>query len=129
MRTICALTCVFICVATGIAANAQTLTDNQLSDIRFDQKLGAQISLEEEFAAPPVSARPGVYWFWVDGNVTREGITADLESMKRVGLGAALLFDVSEEIPKGPVRFGARVAPTSQLPIMDMCSPKAGSIT
>src|SRR5438477_7538403 len=49
MRTICALTCVFIRVATAIAANAQTLTDNQLSDIRFDQKLGAQISLDLPF--------------------------------------------------------------------------------
>jgi hypothetical protein len=39
--------------------------------------------LAKGFAAPPQSARPWVYWFWLDGNVTREGITADLEAMRR----------------------------------------------
>src|SRR4051812_37136737 len=32
---------------------------------------GQEISLDEGFARPPASARPCVYWFWVDGNVTR----------------------------------------------------------
>src|SRR5712671_5414265 len=62
-------------------------------------------TLDQGFSNPPDSARPCVYWFWVDGNVTREGITADLEAMRRVGLGGALLFDVTQEIPRGPVRF------------------------
>jgi len=34
------------------------------------------------------SARPWVYWFWLNGNITRAGITADLEAMKRVGSAA-----------------------------------------
>jgi len=63
--------------------------------------------LESGFINPPNSARPGVYWFWVDGNVSREGITADLNAMKGVGIGAVLLMDVSQQIPSGPVRFGS----------------------
>ena len=43
--------------------------------------------IESEFLAPPDSARPWVYWFFMDGNLSREGITADLEAMKRVGPG------------------------------------------
>jgi hypothetical protein len=35
--------------------------------------------LEKGFAAPPDSAKPWVYWFFMDGNMTREGMTADLE--------------------------------------------------
>src|SRR5205823_4327243 len=62
-----------------------------------------QPSLESGFLHPPDSARPGVYWFWVDGNVTGEGITADLEAMKRVGLGAALLFNVTQNLPRGAI--------------------------
>lgn len=63
--------------------------------------------LEREFVHPPDSARPWVYWFWMDGNVTRAGITADLEAMSRVGIGGALLMDVTQDLPRGPVLFGS----------------------
>ena len=63
-------------------------------------------NLEEGFRQPPASARPWAYWFWLDGNIRREGLTADLEAMQRVGLGGVVLFDVTQEIPEGPVRFG-----------------------
>ncbi|MEZ0325341.1 MAG: glycosyl hydrolase [Fimbriimonas sp.] len=46
----------------------------------------AQDRLAREFAHPPASARPWVYWFWLNGNITKEGITADLEAMQRVGI-------------------------------------------
>lgn len=62
---------------------------------------------EQSFLHPPDSARPWVYWFWVDGNATREGITADLEAMQRVGIGGVLLLDVTQQIPPGPVVFGS----------------------
>ena len=42
------------------------------------------------FVSPPASARPWVYWFWLNGNITREGITADLEAMRRAGIGAVV---------------------------------------
>lgn len=41
----------------------------------------------------------------MNGNVSRAGITADLEAMKRAGVGGAQIFTVSEGIPDGPVRF------------------------
>ena len=41
--------------------------------------------LEPGFLNPPASARPWVYWFWLNSNITREGITADLEAMKESG--------------------------------------------
>src|SRR4051812_3574206 len=63
--------------------------------------------LEKNFVHPPDSCRPWVNWFWMDGNITKEGITADLEAMQRVGIGGALLMDVSQGIPKGPIRFGS----------------------
>jgi hypothetical protein len=57
------------------------------------------------FLHPPDSARPWVNWFWLDGNITREGITADLEAMQRVGIGGVLLMDITLDIPRGPVAF------------------------
>ncbi|HEY3243061.1 MAG TPA: glycosyl hydrolase, partial [Phycisphaerae bacterium] len=41
----------------------------------------------------------------MNGNITKEGITADLEAMKQIGLGGAQIFNVSEDIPDGPVDF------------------------
>ncbi|HEY5480686.1 MAG TPA: glycosyl hydrolase, partial [Verrucomicrobiae bacterium] len=48
-----------------------------------------------------------VYWFWLDGNITREGITADLEAMRRVGIGGVLIMEVDQGAPKGPARFAS----------------------
>jgi alpha-L-rhamnosidase len=62
--------------------------------------------LAKGFAAPPASARPWVYWFWLNGNITREGITADLEAMRRVGVGGVLIMEVDQGAPKGPADFG-----------------------
>ena len=47
----------------------------------------------DAFRNPPDSARPRTWWHWINGYVTKDGITADLESMKRVGLAGFQLFD------------------------------------
>lgn len=61
--------------------------------------------LVEDFRSPPASARPWVYWFFMDGNLSREGMTADLEAMKQAGIGGVILMEVDVGAPKGPVRF------------------------
>ena len=52
-------------------------------------------SLAAEFRHPPNSARPWVYWFWINGNISKEGITADLEAMRASGIGGVLWMEVS----------------------------------
>ena len=59
------------------------------------------------FQSPPDSARPHTWWHWMNGNVTKEGITADLEAMARVGVGGAQIFNAGEGIPAGPVKFNS----------------------
>jgi hypothetical protein len=61
--------------------------------------------LERGFAEPPDSARPWVYWFVMDGNLSREGITADFEALKRAGIRGVLFMEVDVGIPRGPVKF------------------------
>ena len=68
---------------------------------------GTSGSLEAGFSKPPRQARPLVWWHWINGNVTREGIRADLEDMNRVGIGGAQILDVEMYLPKGPVRYGS----------------------
>ncbi|NUM55864.1 MAG: hypothetical protein HUU46_19660 [Candidatus Hydrogenedentes bacterium] len=60
---------------------------------------------EIQFEDPPPSDRPWVYWFWKNGNISREGITADLEAMQRVGIGGAILMEVALSVPKGQYEF------------------------
>src|ERR1700733_81546 len=52
-------------------------------------------ALEQGFKNPPDSAKPRTWWHWTAGNITKEGITKDLEWMKRVGIGGMHLADVS----------------------------------
>jgi hypothetical protein len=61
--------------------------------------------LQHGFLQPPDGARPWVYWVWMDGNLSREGITADLEAMKRAGIGGVIIMEVNVSIPQGPVKF------------------------
>jgi hypothetical protein len=44
-------------------------------------------ALARDFAQPPDATKPRCYWYWMDGQITKEGITRDLEAMKRVGIG------------------------------------------
>ncbi|MBN2242997.1 MAG: glycoside hydrolase, partial [Acidobacteria bacterium] len=53
--------------------------------------------LERGFKNPPDAARPRVWWHWTGGNVTREGITKDLEWMQRAGIGGAHMADIGME--------------------------------
>lgn len=61
--------------------------------------------LADGFRNPPASARPHTWWHWMNGNVTREGITADLEAMKEAGIGGAQMFTVDQGIPAGPAGY------------------------
>jgi hypothetical protein len=58
--------------------------------------------LSAQFANPPATARPWVYWFWNNGNVTKAGIAADLEAMKRAGIGGVIIMDVVERFAPPP---------------------------
>ena len=62
-------------------------------------------NLENSFLNPTNSAKPGNMWFWMNGQVTKEGITLDLEAMARVGVGAVFNFDAGTGIPKGPLKY------------------------
>lgn len=51
------------------------------------------------FQDPPASARPRVWWHWMNGNITKAGIKADLEWMKRVGIAGMQNFDAALATP------------------------------
>jgi hypothetical protein len=74
------LLCTFLALFLGINTAAAQSTPDQL-------KAG--------FEDPPKSARPQVWWHWMDGNISKEGIKLDLEWMHHVGLGGFQHFDAA----------------------------------
>jgi hypothetical protein len=57
-------------------------------------------TFSEVFQRPPDATKPGVYWYWLRNNISKEGITKDLEAMKRVGIGRAYIGNV-DSTPTG----------------------------
>ena len=56
--------------------------------------------LEAGFLNPPHEAAPRVWWHWMNGNISQEGISADLGWMKRVGIGGFQNFDAGLTSPQ-----------------------------
>jgi hypothetical protein len=63
----------------------------------------------EVFNNPPESAKPGVLWMWMGSNISREGITRDLEALKKAGFNRTTMFSLADittslagEIGKSP---------------------------
>ena len=84
-----------LALATSLAAFAQSSVD----------------PLAAGFKSPPDAARPRTWWHWTMSNVTKEGITKDLEWMKRVGIGGFMLADVNSsggfrQVVEPPTPFG-----------------------
>ena len=51
-------------------------------------------TLIQDFQSPPQEARPWVYWYWMEGAVSGEGVHADLVAMKDAGIGGAYLMPI-----------------------------------
>ena len=66
----------------------------------------------ERFMEPPIEARPGAYWAWLNGNMDLPQITRELEEMKDKGMSGAEIWDVlcmknaSGVVPAGPAFLG-----------------------
>jgi len=53
-----------------------------------------QSDLRQTFAHIPDSVQTSVYWYWIDGNISKEGVVKDLEAMKKVGINRAFIGNI-----------------------------------
>jgi hypothetical protein len=58
--------------------------------------------LAAQFSQPPAATKPRCYWYWMDGHISKDGITKDLEAMKRVGIGGAFIGVISGQSGAAP---------------------------
>jgi hypothetical protein len=81
------------------------LTALSLASLAIAKAGPVQDALLNGFNHPPQEAKPQTWWHWMNGNISAAGITADLEAMKRIGLGGAQVFNVDVGFPNGPADF------------------------
>ena len=62
-------------------------------------------TLASGFKNPPAEAKARTWWHWVNGHVSRKGITADLEAMHRLGIQEAQLFNVDVGLSGGTLKY------------------------
>lgn len=72
-----------------------------------NSQLLSDARLDEFFLHPAGTSRPWCFWMWMNGNVTKEGITLDLEAMHRMGIGGFINFNTGVGIPRGPVDYAS----------------------
>ena len=70
-------------------------------------KLETTSQLESNFINPPQESKPKTWMHAMSGNMTKAGLTKDLESMAEVGIGGLLLFNVTQGIPYGSVVYNS----------------------
>jgi len=88
-------------LAGTLLAGAATAQDTRSTPVTGQGPASSTAdTLRDGFLAPPESARPRVWWHWLSGNVSRDGITKDLEWMKRIGIAGAMMFDGDMGAPK-----------------------------
>jgi hypothetical protein len=78
-------------------------------DPHLSTSLEPMVDMEAGWRDPPAIARTRCWWWWLNGNVTKEAITRDLEEMKAKGLGGANIIDAgganqrgNRQVPHGP---------------------------
>ncbi|MDR1372260.1 MAG: glycoside hydrolase family 2 [Dysgonamonadaceae bacterium] len=64
-------------------------------------------SFENNFVNPPKDVRIGVYWYWIYDNISKQGVIADLNAMKKAGITRAFIGNIGSEtnFPKGDVKI------------------------
>jgi hypothetical protein len=62
--------------------------------------------LQNEFTTIPDSIQTSIYWYWLDGNISKEGVVKDLEAMKKVGINRAFIGNIGlDDGPYGKIKM------------------------
>lgn len=73
----------------------------EIREVSYEQLRGGFTNL-------PDSIQTSVYWHWISGNISKEGVIKDLESMKQAGINRAFIANIglsAAEAPTGDVQI------------------------
>jgi hypothetical protein len=64
------------------------------------------VNIEKTFVHIPDSIQTSIYWYWINGNISKEGVVKDLEAMKKIGINRAFIGNIGlDGNPYGKVKF------------------------
>ncbi|WP_395391085.1 glycosyl hydrolase [Novosphingobium sp. BL-8A] len=92
--------CAATSLATALVAVPSLAQEQSAAAPGSSAAPAANAPLEEQFRDPPNSARPRVWWHWMNGNISKDGIAKDMAWMKRVGIGGLQNFDANLQTPQ-----------------------------
>ncbi|HEY0281025.1 MAG TPA: glycosyl hydrolase, partial [Rhizomicrobium sp.] len=92
-------------MSNTVARSARLLPFLFLAWTMADPSFAADVSPSKDdllagFSQPPAEAKPRVWWHWMNGNITKEGIKKDLDWMKRIGIGGVDAIDAAIDSPQ-----------------------------
>ncbi|MDR0700115.1 MAG: glycoside hydrolase family 2 [Tannerella sp.] len=90
----------FSIISLFVAGIMSAFCGAQQKTVRFDE-------LKANFKTPPADVRVGVYWYWMNDNISVEGVQKDLEAMKAAGITKAFIGNIGGEtqFPQGKVKI------------------------
>ncbi|GAA4799246.1 hypothetical protein GCM10023231_30040 [Olivibacter ginsenosidimutans] len=92
--TVRLITCLISCLLFSCSQKQQS---EQSADLT---------TIAENFKTPPDSIQTSVYWYWISGNISKEGVEKDLEAMKAVGINRAFIGNIGlDDVPYGKVQL------------------------
>ncbi|MDR1595200.1 MAG: glycoside hydrolase family 2 [Prevotellaceae bacterium] len=53
--------------------------------------------LADDFLSPPDTMTTGVYWYWMNDNISKEGVVKDLQAMKKAGINSVFIGNIGDE--------------------------------
>jgi hypothetical protein len=97
----------FSALSLIVVASLIACTDNNMPKEAVGVSTPGPAELEANFRNPPDEAKPRTWFHAMSGNMSKDGLTKDLESLAEVGIGGLLLFNVSQGIPVGDVPYNS----------------------
>jgi len=97
-------TCLFLVLFCSISTAAKAQSASAQAGHPYASNPFKEIATS--FTAAPDSIQTSTYWYWVSGNISKEGVVSDLEAMKKVGINRAFLGDIGlNDVSYGKVKF------------------------
>ena len=93
-------------VGIALAQTATSCTHNTAKEYHDPSAFGPNESFKtiEKTFHNPDNMKLAVYWYWVNDNISKEGVVKDLEAMKKVGINRAFIGNVTADLPWGDIK-------------------------
>ncbi|MDN3656542.1 glycosyl hydrolase [Ferruginibacter paludis] len=90
--------------ASIVLSSAYTFA--QQKPVTNNNAFAGYANMEKIFLHPKDAVQTGVYWYWMSGNISKEGVVKDLEAMKKVGINRAFIGNIEQpDVAQGKVKF------------------------